>query len=249
MTMIERNRNHGHAYRDAVYDSYVTGDPAAARANAGRAAHYDRAILPHLPRDRGARIVDLACGSGALLARLREHGYTNITGVDLSAEQVAFARYRDIPHVIRADVFDFLAAHERTLDAAVAIDLLEHLTKDETLELLRGVRRALRDGGRLVVQTCNGASPLFGRIRYGDFTHENAFTRRSINQAFVAAGLAPVAVRGIDPASGGVRGHIRHAGWQAAKLAAKAYIAVETGAWRDEIVSQNLVAVAERTRA
>lgn len=236
-------------YRDAVYGSYVTGDPAVARVHPGRAAHFDRALLPHLPTHRAARVVDLACGDGSLVEHLRSRGYVNVSGVDASSEQVAVARERGIADIIYADVFDFVAAHDAALDAAIAVDLLEHLTRDEILALLRGVRRALRPGGRLVVQTCNGASPMFGRIRYGDFTHEMAFTRRSIIQAFVAAGLAPVGVQGIDPATRGLRGAARSVAWQAAKLSAKAYVAIETGSWREEIVSQNLIAVAERPSA
>lgn len=36
----------------------------------------------HLPKD--SRILDLGCGTGALLARLQMAGYVNLTGIDIA---------------------------------------------------------------------------------------------------------------------------------------------------------------------
>ena len=47
-------------------------------------------LAEHLP-DRAAPIVDLGCGTGAAGARLHQHGYTALDGVDLSPEMLAVA--------------------------------------------------------------------------------------------------------------------------------------------------------------
>lgn len=236
------------AYRDALYASYVTTHAGTVDVGSRGAveAHLRRHILPRLPEDRGARICDVACGSGELLALLKAEGYQACEGVDRSGEQVRAATARVGRCVTEGDAMGFLASRPAAFDAIVAVDFMEHLLKTEVVEFLRVVRQALRPGGRLIVQTCNGASPMAGRILYGDFTHETAFTDRSIAQVFLAAGLTPAGVYEIDPAAHGARSLMRAAAWRAIKLAVTAYLAVETGVARGHIISQNLIAVAER---
>jgi 2-polyprenyl-3-methyl-5-hydroxy-6-metoxy-1,4-benzoquinol methylase len=232
-------------YRNAVYGAYRSTDPDTESGGGSLAAHYRRHIVPHLPRERSSRVIDLACGAGELVSLLRASGYLNVSGIDRSIEQVRAAEERGVAAIAHADAFECLASAQQKFDAIIAIDFLEHVHNDEALELLRLVCGALRPGGVFVAQTCNAASPMFGRIRYGDITHETAFTRRSISQAFRVAGLAPVAVHGIDPVPHGARSMVRAAAWSIAKVAAKAYVAIETGV-TDEIVSQNLIAVGTR---
>lgn len=236
------------SYRDVLYASYVTAHARTvdAESRAQLAAYFRRHILPHLPADRASSICDVACGSGELLAFLSSEGYASCEGVDRSGEQVRAARDRGVTGAAEGDAFTFLASRGAAFDAIVAADFLEHLTKSEVIELLRMARAALRPGGRLIVQTCNGASPMSGRIRYGDFTHEMAFTDRSIAQAFLAAGLTPAGVYGIDPVTHGVRSLVRGVAWQAIKAVATLYLAVETGVLRGHVVSQNLIAVAAK---
>jgi 2-polyprenyl-3-methyl-5-hydroxy-6-metoxy-1,4-benzoquinol methylase len=236
------------SYRDALYGAYVTTHAGTidAKTRGAVAGHFRRHILPHLPERRDARICDVACGSGELLALLSADGYAACEGVDRSGEQVRAARAAGVAGVTEGDAFSFLSSRAGEFDAIVAVDFLEHLVKAEVIEFLRIARRALRPGGHLVVQTCNGASPMFGRIRYGDFTHETAFTDRSIAQVFLAAGLSPVGVYGIDPVAHGARSLVRAVAWRAIKIAAMGYLAAETGVLRGHILSQNLIAVATR---
>src|SRR5438874_10164839 len=51
-----------------------------------------RLIANSFPLDHNCSIVDLGCGSGALLLFLQEAGYLNAMGVETSPDQVEFAR-------------------------------------------------------------------------------------------------------------------------------------------------------------
>jgi cyclopropane fatty-acyl-phospholipid synthase-like methyltransferase len=56
------------------------------------------------------------------------------------------------------------------------MDVIEHLTRQELFDLLDSVYRVLAPGGVCLVHVPN-AEGLYGmRIRYGDFTHELAFS-------------------------------------------------------------------------
>ncbi|MCR8454597.1 MAG: class I SAM-dependent methyltransferase [Crenarchaeota archaeon] len=69
---------------------------------------YKRWYGPFLPEDRDARILDIGCGMGHFLYFLKEEGYRNFLGVDISREQVNFVRKYITDKVVEADAFTFL---------------------------------------------------------------------------------------------------------------------------------------------
>src|SRR4028118_2116422 len=58
-----------------------------------------------LPKDQSKPILDLGCGWGGFLAFLQTQGYTNLTGVDSSAQQVEIAHRLGLDQVEVGDVF------------------------------------------------------------------------------------------------------------------------------------------------
>ncbi|MEK6252562.1 MAG: class I SAM-dependent methyltransferase [Actinomycetota bacterium] len=232
-------------FRRRLYEGYVTthaGSEPAERA----VPSLDRNIRRRLPRDRNIRILDIGCGQGYLLDVLREAGYPQVSGVDVSAEQVEIARLRGLD-VTQGDVFDFLREHLGGFDAITAVDLIEHFDKADVLRLLDDVARALKPGGILVGQVPNGESPFGGRYIYGDFTHGTAFTQRSIAQVLHATGFTEVRSFPVEPAVHGLSSALRMVVWKVLATAYKTALVVETGVLSGHIVTQNLV-FAGRTR-
>lgn len=68
------------------------------------------------------------------------------------------------------------------------IDLIEHFTKSDIVDLMHLAHKTLKDGGVLLLRTPNAESPLFGRF-YNDFTHETPFTRSSLQQILTTVGF------------------------------------------------------------
>ena len=96
-----------------------------------------------------------------------------------------------------------------------------------------------------IIHVPNGESPFGGRSRFGDFTHEQAFTRGSLTQLLLASGFATVACYEDAPAAHGAKSRLRALLWRLIRLALRLYLAVETGdTGRNAIFSQNLLAVA-----
>jgi SAM-dependent methyltransferase len=98
---------------------------------------------------RGA-ILDLGCGNGVPLARDLAAGGYAVTGVDLSAVQVARAR-RLVPaaRFLHADATEVSFA-PASFDAVVSLYLLIHLPLEEQPGLLGRVGGWLRPGGWLL---------------------------------------------------------------------------------------------------
>lgn len=237
-------------FRAALYRSYVSTHVAHRReaqdveALRRRARIYQQHFGRFLPRNPLAKIADLGCGSGSLVWWLAKRGYRNVCGVDASAEQVALARASKIDNVIEADIFTFLASNAG-FDLLFARDVIEHFDKQNLFEFLMRSRSALSKGGVLVVQAPNAESPFFGRVRYGDFTHELAFTSSSLQQVLSATGFAHVEVHPWRPAVTGARSALRYLAWRAIEPMLKLPILIESGGRR--IVTMNLIAAARRS--
>jgi ubiquinone/menaquinone biosynthesis C-methylase UbiE len=99
-----------------------------------------------------ARILDVGCGTGANLARLRRLGlpFGHYTGVDFSPSMLALARKRfgDPPDVTfrQGDATALEDTGER-YDVIVSTYLLDHLS--EPAAFVNGVQRLLEPDGRL----------------------------------------------------------------------------------------------------
>jgi cyclopropane fatty-acyl-phospholipid synthase-like methyltransferase len=119
--------------------------------------------MQHLERllgllEPGAEVLELGCGAGlpvthALARRCR------VTGVDISAVQIALAR-EHVPGAtfIQADMAA-LELPPRSFDAVVGFYTLTHVPRDEHAGLLARIRGWLRPGGLMFATMGAGDSP------------------------------------------------------------------------------------------
>jgi SAM-dependent methyltransferase len=239
-------------WRDRLYDSYVSSGQAnlevdgPASAFAPRAPWIRAVVRRHVPADPATRILDLGCGHGALLFVLRQMGYRNVTGVDVSREQVRAAGRMGIDGVELADALGYVQKlGAESVDVVVAVDLLEHLPSSQLLDLAQGVHRILRPGGRWVIHVPN-AEGLFGPgVRYGDLTHQRAFTPSSIGQLCRAGGFTRVDVYPDRPVVHGPASLFRRVVWTFGVLPLRLLFAAETGQL-SPVLTRNLLTVAHR---
>ena len=112
-----------------------------------------RAIVFRLLGDEPGRLLDVGCGGGAHAAELAAQGWS-VTGVDVSAKQLALARARGV-EVAEADATE-LPFEDASFDAAVS--MFTHTDVGDFAAVLREVARALRPGGCFVYL---GVHPCF----------------------------------------------------------------------------------------
>lgn len=160
--------------------------------------------LDRLKRDRlpqwldsipqNARILDAGCAQGDLLAALSRVGYTNLVGVDISAQLLATARAKLPAEVllVEMDVRAFLdQCAEAAFDVIFFHDVLEHLPREDTVPVLRAFHRVLAKGGCLSVRVPNMSALIASNCEAIDFTHVTQFTEFSLLQVLEAAGFDP----------------------------------------------------------
>lgn len=123
------------------------GQPAA-RANAGLHDQVLKRAVVALP-DRQATVVDVGCGTGALLLRLRELGYRNLVGVDIAPPiEISGIAWQtadlDAPALSLAD---------RSVGLALAVEVIEHIENPGAF--LAELSRILSPTGCAIVTTPN----------------------------------------------------------------------------------------------
>jgi predicted TPR repeat methyltransferase len=236
-------------YRNRLYARYVDTHLREVTVDRLklRAPHLKHLIRQHFPKERSAQILELGCGHGAMLYFAQHAGYTNMIGVDVSPEQVEAAAKLGIDGVHQGDLLKTLKSHaDGSLDMVIAFDVIEHLTKNELLDLTDEVQRVLKRGGSWLIHVPNAASPFFGRIRYGDYTHEQAFTQSSLGQLLRASGFSNIRCYEETPIIHNVTSLVRWLLWKTVRTTFRLILAAETGSG-NEMFSQNLLAVADKS--
>lgn len=140
----------------------------------------------------GGRLLDLGCGTGGALAAFRDT--FQLFGVEPSPWAARMAGEATGASVHVGDLISagHPAAH---FDAVTAFDVVEHLP--DPLRTLREVRRVLRPGGMLVVETGDVGS-LNARLAGSHWYyvllpgHLSFFSRTTIAAALEAAGFSSV---------------------------------------------------------
>jgi 2-polyprenyl-3-methyl-5-hydroxy-6-metoxy-1,4-benzoquinol methylase len=189
-------------YRKVLYANYHTTQSGRASLTSAEALflrekrQFEREILPLLHSvSKTSRIFDMGCGSGSLLKGLKDAGYTNVIGMDLSEEQVNMAHEFGVSEVVLGDAMQFFRGSEEQFDIITGMDIIEHFTKDELVELLQLIQSKLKKGGMAIFRTPNMDAPIATAFAIGDFTHENYLNASSAEQVMLSCGFVDVNVK------------------------------------------------------
>lgn len=115
----------------------------------GRRGELDFTVM-YLSAMPGGRLLDVGCGSGALLERLGQLGWRT-EGVDLDELAVRTARKRGLR--VHLGTLEDQSYPNASFDAVTMSHVIEHV--HDPRALLRECHRVLKAGGRLVVVTPN----------------------------------------------------------------------------------------------
>ena len=139
---------------DAFFEARLDGYEAHMLTNIAGAEEFYAITAEQLPKDPGAAVLDLGCGTGL---ELRWYYACNpaakVTGVDLSAkmlktlaEQYALQN----PKLICGSYFD-VPFGKAAFDAAVSVESLHHFTQEEKIPLYIKLRNSLKPSGYFIL--------------------------------------------------------------------------------------------------
>lgn len=156
--------------------------------------------LPDLPKDGTEPVADIGCGRGEWLELLRDRGIAAY-GVDSNPDVSERAAGRGVV-VHTANGLDHLrGVAERSLSAVTAFHVAEHLPLEPLIELIDLSLRALRPGGRLILETPNPGNLAVGANSFWlDPTHVKPLPSDLLAFLVTSRGFADVEVRMLDRA-------------------------------------------------
>jgi SAM-dependent methyltransferase len=150
-----------------------------------------RAIVDRLLADAGlegslGRVLDVGCGTGAILEELRERS-TEAFGVDIAPEALRFCAKRGLGGLALANALavPFPTGH---FDVVTAIGIVEHLDDDEAF--LAEMHRLVRPGGTLVLLT--SSFPWLWSMHDVANRHRRRYYLRGFREQMRRAGFEPV---------------------------------------------------------
>lgn len=174
----------------ADYGERAIQDPVQEATGNARLQEAESALAKGLePRSDGAplRLLDLSCGNGAMLYRLRaKWPEASLCGVDYSLHNIELAKSvvtgDTAFHV--ADSFAFLTSTETgTYDGAFCGEFLEHV--EHPAVLIQALERVVRPGGRIVYTTpCGPFAQLLDRDIPLKRGHVHSYTYQDIHDLF-----------------------------------------------------------------
>ena len=131
----------------------------------------------------GAEILDCGCGTGANMKRLSAFG--RVAGFDLSWSGLEFAHSYEQRRVVQASTLEIPFA-DGSFDLVTSFDVLSSLDDEQERQALLEMRRVLRPGGALIVNT---AALMFLRGQHSVFGREvRRITRPHLRAALIQTG-------------------------------------------------------------
>lgn len=184
-----------------TYSEYDTGWASRPRSRVGRIVG---SCFPHsfhrlIPESPGAAL-DVGCGNGYWMNKLASLGW-RVSGLDISESTVR--NLKGLGLDVRAGNVEFCDLEENSYDLVMLSAVLEHLR--EPRRALENVWRALRPGGRIIVNVPNFDSVEFKMFRQ-DWSlfaigHLHYFSPRSLSLLLAETNFAPevTLVRSFEP--------------------------------------------------
>lgn len=135
---------------------------------------YVARVVDIVVRSGSKRIIEVGCGDGWNCGKLLEQGLS-VVGVDWSKNGIDHAkRMAPTGEFYCGDITDpeFARAFPEPFDAAVFVEVLEHIPPEHCVGALRSIRDLLRPGGLLVLTTPSVNYPNTNSSHYRHFTEQ-----------------------------------------------------------------------------
>ncbi len=104
-------------------------------------------------------VLDFGCGWGRVLSRCLDYGVIKVSGIDLSAKAIEFAKkimevngLQDKSEYICGDVDLLKNIDDDEFDGVILFNILDNLCPDDTRIVIKEINRILKPGGKMIIK-------------------------------------------------------------------------------------------------
>jgi len=132
-------------------------------------AHEDMKKISEVFKDEKInKLLDLGCGAGRNLLFLANQGF-EVSGIDISSEGLDLVRDGLEKNNLDSDlkqgnVFESLPYNDKSFDAIISVQVMQHGTEKEILKGISEIERVLKDNGIIFITLAGRVAN--GQVRY-----------------------------------------------------------------------------------
>jgi 2-polyprenyl-3-methyl-5-hydroxy-6-metoxy-1,4-benzoquinol methylase len=177
-----RSRITGAIIMKNIYDDYLEQSTVGTHLSEWKIKELEINYRKFFPEDKSAYVLDIGIGNGEMLSCMRNWGYANYEGIDISQSTINICKKRNLNCQLVNDTNEFLKQNPEKYSVISLIHVIEHVSREDIIELIANCRNALKKDGVLIIETPNMANIDGLLMRYNDFTHVTGYTRQSLLQ-------------------------------------------------------------------
>lgn len=149
-------------------------------------------------KNKQLNILDYGCGFGQTLGALKEAGYKNSYGIDISKEAIDYCLSKQLI-VKEVGVTEIKNPYDFKFDIIIISHVLEHFPKGEIVDFLTNIKNNfLKPSGKVLISVPNAQSNTDCYWAYEDWTHSTIFTSGSLCYVLLSSGFTKVSFVDID---------------------------------------------------
>lgn len=172
-----------------IFDTYIENAFGEHKQAEFKFGQFEYNYRKFFPGNSSSKLLDIGIGRGEMLYCMKDWGYTDYLGVDISPSTVDFCTSLGLNCTLVEDTNHWLSSKRNCFDVITMLDVLEHFKKEEVIPTLKSLYAATAPKGIIIIQLPNLQAPDAQLHRYNDFTHETGFTEHSLSQVLSAAGI------------------------------------------------------------
>lgn len=181
-----------------VFDNYIPTSFGKKEQSTPKFKQFEKNYRKFFPTNKDANVLDIGIGRGEMLSTMRNWGYSNYLGIDISPSTVGFCKEIGLNAKLVDNSTEYLSKNTSTYNIITLLDVLEHFKKEDIIPFLKTARASLKDGGVLIIQVPNLQAPDGYLHRYNDITHEVGFIEHSLAQVLLASGFNQFEIHGFE---------------------------------------------------
>lgn len=165
-----------------IYENYLENSTVGTDFSNWKVKEFKVNYQKFFPEDKTEYVLDIGIGNGEMLYCMKQWGYANYEGIDISQSTIKACKAKDLNCQLVENTNQFLLENQNKYAVITLIHVIEHISKEDIIELIANCRKALKKDGCLIIETPNMASYDNAFMRYNDFTHVTGYTEASAAQ-------------------------------------------------------------------